>query len=195
MTGPAIFLSPHQDDETLSMGASIVQHVRAGREVLVVLMCDGSGSGVHKIYPDRDTFVAERDREFKAAVHALGATPIIRPDRVPDTTLTVEWAKSVIQEYHQKYPHASFKTMSDRDRSNPESAEADHYLLGQALRETGIKDARYYVRARSWDSIAGKFTAYENIQRSLLAYAPVGWLSVHSDFEFNFPRSRNKIHT
>lgn len=194
MTGPAIFFSPHQDDETLSMGASIVQHVRSGREVIVVLMCDGSGSGVGKVYPSRDVFVAERDREFKAAVKALGAEAVIRSDRVPDTHLTVEWAKSVIEEYYEEYPDASFKTMSDKDRTNPESAESDHYLLGQALRETGIKDARYYVRSRSWGSIDGKYTKYEDIKHSLLAYAPVGWLSVRSDFEFNFVKSRNKIH-
>ena len=36
-----IFYSPHPDDETLTMGVLVAQHVVAGRKVHVVLFSDG----------------------------------------------------------------------------------------------------------------------------------------------------------
>src|ERR1035437_1374650 len=84
----AYFFTPHQDDETLSMGAAIKEHVAAGRKVYVVLLTDGGASAVCSTYPTRAACVTERDREFLAAVYSLGATPIIPSDRMADGTLT-----------------------------------------------------------------------------------------------------------
>lgn len=44
-TDPAVFLVPHQDDEVLSYGASVKEHLLAGRDVHLVLLTDGSSSG------------------------------------------------------------------------------------------------------------------------------------------------------
>jgi hypothetical protein len=47
-TPPAIFYIPHQNDETLSKGVAITQHLDAGREVIAVLYTDGAGSVAQK---------------------------------------------------------------------------------------------------------------------------------------------------
>lgn len=196
-TGPALFFSPHQDDETLSMGASIVDHVNAGRDVQVILMTNGGSTGVvdQQYGGDMAACVAERDREFKAAVTALGATPVIRPDRVQDGSLTIDYALSVFNEYYAQYGDtASFKTMTDREETYyPAHAESDHYNLGKALRQSGITDARYYVRRWGWDPSVGAslpsgcgFTGKhpKKMRDALLEYMPVGWWSVREDFLF-----------
>lgn len=92
---PVIFYSPHQDDETLFMGQVIAHHALAGREVHVVLLCDGVGSGARAEingevsdgtywkgyhYPPREgyapltesEFSLARTREFVAACAQLG---------------------------------------------------------------------------------------------------------------------------
>jgi LmbE family N-acetylglucosaminyl deacetylase len=92
---PIVFYSPHQDDETIFMGQVIAHHALAGREVHVVLLCNGALSdargeingtvadnsywgGFH--YPAREgyeplslqEFGLARTREFVAALAQLG---------------------------------------------------------------------------------------------------------------------------
>jgi LmbE family N-acetylglucosaminyl deacetylase len=92
---PIVFYSPHQDDETLFMGQIIAHHVLAGRQVHVVLGCNGALSNVRANlngstldtdfwdgwhYPARegyeplslDDFGLARTREFLAALAQLG---------------------------------------------------------------------------------------------------------------------------
>ncbi|WP_141579650.1 PIG-L deacetylase family protein [Actinomadura sp. WMMA1423] len=91
---PIVFYSPHQDDETLFMGQAIAHHALAGREVHVVLLCNGALSGARAMlngtassgfwggyhYPPRegyaplseDDFGLARTREFVAACAQLG---------------------------------------------------------------------------------------------------------------------------
>lgn len=80
ITPPAIFYSPHQDDETISMAASISEHVRAGRPVYVVLLTNGANAGllsyIKKHYNSSATMedvITARNNEFIAACIALGA--------------------------------------------------------------------------------------------------------------------------
>jgi LmbE family N-acetylglucosaminyl deacetylase len=186
---PAVFFTPHQDDETLSMGASIVQHVAAGRQVIVVLLTDGGASGVRSLYPSDDVFIGERDREFNAAVKRMGGTPVIRADRAHDGQLTIDYAQSVIQEYVDQYPAGSFKTMSEFD------ASPDHSNLGKALKNvSGTKDKRWYVKRTEWGTTGGTYTDYYDLNQVFLDYAPVGWLSVYSEFRAGFVQTRNKIY-
>lgn len=190
--GPAIWFSPHQDDEVNSMGVHIKYHVAAGRRCIVVLMTDGGASGVCPRYPSREEFVAERDREFTTAVTRMGAEPVIRQDRMPDGTLTEEYALSVMQEYYAQYPNGSFKTMTDQDN------HPDHAALGRALRQSDIEDARYYVKREQWREISGHYIVPDNpddLRDELLDYAPVAWLSVRKNCEacWNDPRSKYHI--
>lgn len=102
--GPAIYLVPHQDDDVLSYGADMKAHVQAGREVIAVLLTDGSESGVcYQRFGDpnlttaqerdaggldqaaRDQCTAIRDAEFTGAMEQMGITPVIREDRKQDS--------------------------------------------------------------------------------------------------------------
>ena len=95
------------------------------------------------LYPgDRAACVAARDAEFIAGVKSLGATPIIRADRVRDGALTVAYAKSVINNYYANvnYKLAAYKTMSETD-DHP-----DHANLGIGLRQSKATDKRWYMK-------------------------------------------------
>ena len=157
---PAIFFSPHQDDETLTMGAQIAQHVNAGRYVILQLITDGHASNARNLmnpvlsYPD---FVAARNREFLAAALKLGVHEVhflnlpdgqLSSNTVPQNQRAVE-ANMASWMYH--YPQGSFKTMSPFDSS------PDHALLGQALGNAartaglpvlanGYRDLRYMAK-------------------------------------------------
>lgn len=109
----AVFLTPHQDDETTSMGAAISNAARAGTHVVVVLLTDGSESGVcYQRYgngepvqqqrdagglsrPARTLCTDQRDAEFKAAVTRLGADYLVRSDRKQDGCTDVDVARVV----------------------------------------------------------------------------------------------------
>lgn len=183
--GPAVFFTPHQDDETLFMGAAIVQHIRAGRKVYVVLLTDGGASAVSALYPSRAVFVAERDREFTAAVRRMGAIPVIPPDRAMDGQLTAQRAQQIMLRY--TFPGASLKTMSEYD------AQPDHAAAGRGLRQTHWLDSRFYSKPEDWAASSRPImlSGYENVQQSFLDYAPVGWLSVPGYFHAGFVTSQN----
>jgi LmbE family N-acetylglucosaminyl deacetylase len=186
--GPAIFFTPHQDDEVLSMGAAIKEHVQAGREVIVVLCTDGAASAVGSRYPSVEEFVAERDREFTTAVHRMGATPVIAENRGRDSMLTVVEAEAIIRPYALQYPTGSLKTMTYYD-DHP-----DHAACGQALKNLKFADSRYYIKREQWGSINGNYTGGYNLRQELLDYAPVAWLSVRHDCEALWNDGRSKVH-
>jgi LmbE family N-acetylglucosaminyl deacetylase len=183
LLSPAIFLTPHQDDETLFMGAAIREHVAAGRPVLVVLLTDGGASGVcQQMFGSREDCVAERDREFIAAVTALGATPVIPEDRMADGTLTGAYTAEVIRRLSIQYLHASFKTISEYD-----SLHADHRAVGRGLYAAYLwgytDDARWYLRYDDQPTYAGTCTRQYDINSALDLYRPVGWASVPAEFQ------------
>lgn len=79
-TWPAIFYTPHQDDEILGMGASISEHVRAGRAVYVVLLTNGANQGMLDYitsfdvikYPTMQDVINARNVELIESCKALG---------------------------------------------------------------------------------------------------------------------------
>ena len=92
-SGPVttLFLVPHQDDETLSMGAAIREHVAVNgpSTVAVVLLTTGESSGARRVLREvgyvpeatgkvervaltKRQFVGSRDAEFYGACRALG---------------------------------------------------------------------------------------------------------------------------
>jgi len=117
-----VVLSPHPDDETLSMGAYIAGAVHAGRLVEVVGVTDGSATNaivsINKHlrragYPptDRQGIVAARQAEMVAAMARLG----VGPEHVHfagyiDGQLTVADAASVLDAYAIRFPAAQFLT-------------------------------------------------------------------------------------
>jgi Cu/Ag efflux protein CusF len=174
-TPAAIFYLPHQDDETLSMGVAITQHLDAGREVIAVLYTDGAGSVAQRIlngevgsswwggshtpvtegynHIDNQKFSEARNNELKSALMQLGvkAENIHIRNLSEDETLTLDELKTLVLEYEQKYPGASHKAMSQHDGS------LSHALSGQALvdlyNQKGITDARLYVSRNDWTRV------------------------------------------
>lgn len=89
--GPVIFFVPHQDDEVYTFGPEIITSLAAGRDVIEVLMTDGSSTGVcangnkadgdfyrnadgdptDYTVPDRNRCTKERDSEFENAALAF----------------------------------------------------------------------------------------------------------------------------
>lgn len=67
---PALIFSPHQDDETLGCGGTIIRKVEAGAEISVIFMTDGRQSHGHIIPAEELTAI--RRREAIAAAHVLG---------------------------------------------------------------------------------------------------------------------------
>ena len=178
---PVVFFTPHQDDEVLSMGSAIREHVLAGRQVWVVLLTDGGASGACLTqYTTRAACVAERDKEFNAGVYNMGATPTIRSDRMADGYLTSDYVKRVVEEYYNYgtgYKNASFKTTSEYD------VHPDHVAAGQGLRAAvGPTDKRFYINPiNNWSSHAGTFSAQYNLNTTLDLY-PFGKISVPDEF-------------
>jgi LmbE family N-acetylglucosaminyl deacetylase len=190
---PAIFLTPHQDDETLFMGAAIREHVLAGRDVWVLLLTDGGASyvcdGDHG-WTNEDC-IAERDREYRAAVNKMGAHAVILADRMKDGTLDPVYVESVIARWAAAYPGASFKTLGEDD-----SIHADHRAAGEGLRmayDDGVtNDARWYLRYDDQPTYAGTCTARHNLNTALDLYRPIGWISAGWEFNRAYNTTTNR---
>jgi LmbE family N-acetylglucosaminyl deacetylase len=69
----AIVFSPHQDDETLACGGTIIRKKRVGASVKVVYLTDGSGFNQGLIDPH--TLSEIREAEAIAATQTLGLSP------------------------------------------------------------------------------------------------------------------------
>lgn len=148
------YFVPHQDDETLTMGASIAAHVKAGKEVHVVLLTDGAASSAIQSVNARlknegrssittGQFSAARDVEFVAATQRLGVQQRnLHYERLKDGQTTSHIAEAVVDRYLAMYEGASFKSMSWLD------LHKDHYLFGYALNNRCVKnpkiDCRFY---------------------------------------------------
>jgi LmbE family N-acetylglucosaminyl deacetylase len=146
---PVLFFSAHQDDETLTFGAGINNHVNHGYSVHVVLATDGINSSArHGLGLSRPEFARARDDEFRRACGALRVSSAhISRFAAEDGTLTVARARDIILDYLVRYPGARVKAPTDR--GGPLGQHLDHTHLGQAavrLRDEGrISDLRLYV--------------------------------------------------
>lgn len=68
-----LVLTPHADDETFGMAGILHGHVRAGHDVLVVLVSDNVESLPHSSFTD-EAIRDLREEEFLRAMDALGVT-------------------------------------------------------------------------------------------------------------------------
>lgn len=181
---PAVFIVPHQDDEILSMGASIIAHLKAGRDVKVVMVTNGNTTGARAtlcaqkgicLTPEQ---VGEaRDLEFRDAMARIG---------VPAQNLYFEHkpavdnatANEVISKYIALFgTSASYITMSWLD------THPDHYNLGYALNARCVasgkggsvppqlSDCRFYQSALYQPATpAAKLTNYDRVVTPAGAY-------------------------
>jgi LmbE family N-acetylglucosaminyl deacetylase len=129
-----VYVTPHQDDETLSMGASVRLHVEAGHDVHVLLLTAGSGSGAQaKTGLDDVEFSAARDDEYRRACRAMG----VRSENVHfsayravgETVLSVADAQAAIADFIAEHPAAWVKTYTNRPIAGQ---HVDHTAAGQA---------------------------------------------------------------
>ncbi len=154
-TVPAVFISPHQDDELLSMGAAIMEHVALGRDVRVLLIGRGNKSSVRtsqELYdligrvPSESEFAAVRDREFQWSVSNLGAARILPSwsDRLDEKSFTPSAVAAIIRKY---LPEGSdLKTLTkDAGEYHP-----DH---------VACHDAVASLYASGWTSLAPRYYA------------------------------------
>jgi LmbE family N-acetylglucosaminyl deacetylase len=148
-----LFVAPHQDDEVLTMGAAISNHVSAGvHDVHVAVLCDGGGSGVRaQMAWERARFVAARDDEFRRSCRALGVPAVnVHFPRLSsrDGELTADRARDALLELLARLPGAWVKTHTNRPVTG---RHPDHAAAGQAALDLydpvagPISNLRFYV--------------------------------------------------
>lgn len=129
-----LFVTPHADDETLSMGAGIRLHVETGHDVHVLLLTCGLGSGAQAVTGLNDEdFIAARDDEMFRATRLLGVrTENVHIDwgRAADASaLAVAEAEEAIGEFLEGYPGTWLKSYTNKPAAG---RHADHQAAGQA---------------------------------------------------------------
>jgi LmbE family N-acetylglucosaminyl deacetylase len=193
-----VFYIPHQDDEALTFGVGIMNHVMNGHNVHVVLMTDGSASNVRtSLGLTEALFTQARNREFNYSMMIMGVKPQnISYRNIKDGTLTVANSETIMKEYEAKYPNAKHKTFSWTD------PHTDHANLGVALKNLNtagvIADARFYVRrgdnpvgliltTESFQEYYRPFllavSASYNMENTRLGYYAIGHKSVPASFD------------
>ncbi|CAI6071091.1 PIG-L family deacetylase [Cohnella sp. JJ-181] len=164
-----LFFVPHQDDEALTFGAGIRNHLDVGDECHVILYTDGRSSSVRKQlngeaksaltrrfydpsaegygYLGEADMVRLRNDEFRRSCLALGVpeTHIHFADgQMRDGSTTVEGCEAVLREYLRRYPDARVKAFTDLGGNH-----GDHANMGRAARRLArsgaIADLRLYV--------------------------------------------------
>ena len=157
---PAIFYSPHQDDETIGMGASIAEHVRIGRPVYVVLFTNGLSSGAinilngkekcsnHKTFHhfnlSLEDFFNARNNEFIAACKKLGVhrVYIANNGKGFDESMGLKNMiirfKNVILYFQNQYPNISHKLISGNSDYSRSGENCNIYSQSDAHRAGDI---------------------------------------------------------
>lgn len=153
-----VFLVAHQDDEVLSMGAAIRNHVvaRGGNKVCVALMTTGEQSGARAIFDtgfvpygqtkvykntqiagSKELFSKARDREFIAATQQLGVPRAnIYLDNLPGWTRVPDTGGVAFTKSAQTFTDAAIKRWGKVDYRGHSYLDpfSQHSDLGQALR-------------------------------------------------------------
>jgi LmbE family N-acetylglucosaminyl deacetylase len=169
MTQQAVFFTPHEDDETATLGSAIRHHLEAGIEVFVYLMTTGQNSGVALTEGLSTTdFIAARRDEMFRATRALGVRTdhvIVDPLWVQDGQLTVTLAQDMIEGFVDAHLGTWVKSYTNLPAPG---RHADHVACGQAalnLLNSGtivMDGLRLYVEP--WPTVLGAFrTAHPTV--------------------------------
>ncbi len=174
---PAVYFSPHQDDESLGFGGSIKRHLAAGRPVFVELMTRGQATGVRTTlangathvwpptgishvhnYTLSTTQIADaRTKEFLAATSTLGVTGVFL-NPYPDGGLTAANVAGRISWWRANATGLSLKgTVSD---SYDSAFNPDHKAVWDALTGSGHSDIRGYL-VYQFGNHTGRYSATE----------------------------------
>jgi LmbE family N-acetylglucosaminyl deacetylase len=208
----SIVLSPHPDDETLSLGVWTANTISRGERVIVVCLTDGRGTGAEKTVAARlgrtlskDQIGTARIGELRRAAAALGvaANDVYLAHLDGDATvggsrLTQVEAYAVIREFAQRFPTATYATMSYIAERHPDHLGAGRALL-QAVKDGTVSSAVFAVSRLWWrlpsppvtvvrpvtSAVRGRVFAaggaYGVWDPARQRYA-IGWTSVHRQF-------------
>ncbi len=105
LTSDALVVAPHQDDETLACGGTILQKTKAGARVRAVFMSDGTSS--HPQWLDAEKLSRQRIEEAEQAGRQLGIQANdMHFANLPDGALAkqIEEGAAVILEQLQQFP-------------------------------------------------------------------------------------------
>jgi LmbE family N-acetylglucosaminyl deacetylase len=208
-----IVLSPHPDDETLSLGVWIAQRSQAGHRVIVVALTDGrSTNAIQEISArlhrtlSRDEIGAARIAEMQAADVELGVAPgdLYRAELDDDagdggSRATEAEIGDVIDAFARAFPGAAIATMSDLAEHHPDHLNAGRALmtawLQQRVRNVVFAISRLYWRTKVPNefAVAPPTEAVRDrvlaAGRAYGAWDPdhgrlsVGWYSVRTQFD------------
>jgi LmbE family N-acetylglucosaminyl deacetylase len=175
---PVLFVSAHPDDETLSMGVAIAEHVAAGRDVHVLWMTGGGQTGARKLvngtgtspwwgtqhdpaaegYPALtfEECAAARLREARNAVRCLASPGTV-------TVHEAGYASESVQTFDQEQAVTAIEAVVDqigpahiKGHTWLVDNHADHLAVGGAIKALAQADPsryllpRYYVQATYW---------------------------------------------
>ncbi len=160
---PAVFFSPHPDDESLAMAGAIRAHVLAGRDVFIELLTKGTASGVRTVINNGATcawhsgthsynltpeqFGEARVRELTEAISPLGIEGFFVSD-FEDGALQASEVNGRIQ-FWLDYGGQGLSlkgTAGAEDPTSPGgSPHRDHATLWNALLASGFGDVRGYL--------------------------------------------------
>ncbi|HET7616268.1 MAG TPA: PIG-L family deacetylase, partial [Bacillales bacterium] len=194
----AFFIAPHPDDELLSMGMSILNHVYNGDNIVhLVLLNAGENSGVFDVaagtqacwYHSKthdpvaegyapftvESFKAGKIENFKRVAYILGVKPehIHIYDTVNEDT-TVQEVRDIILDLNARYPNNKWKSLSYHD-THPDHSNAGQALLDEYNAGTIGTDVRFYaknslVRNGWWDANTTTRIFPEGYEDSWLPY-------------------------
>ena len=182
-----LYISPHQDDELLTMGVDICNEFERNESNLhICLLTDGSKSsikkvlsngrrckwhfGKHKYHLSFEQFVKARDVEFMSSCRSLGFQMHqvhILQNRAIDGELTVETAKKYIKQIISEFPqNVIVCTISP---FGADEQHSDHRNLGQAaidlFNEGDINELRLFVEPYCYVSSR---KSYPNLELSTI---------------------------
>lgn len=159
---PAVYLVPHQDDETISMAADIRSHIYNKRPVLLYLYTDGHETyvcGDKALNISDELCTMQRDREFDSATFLLGVSPenVVRvvdpatgqrPGDHVDRAATDRMLQWIISDVESRYPGtgstAAYKAFS---WSDDHPGHANMGLSLQAAYKAGtVDDVRFFLK-------------------------------------------------
>ncbi|GLW35490.1 PIG-L deacetylase family protein [Actinoplanes regularis] len=170
---PAIFYSPHQDDEAIGMAGSIQEHKAAGRPVYLVLVTLGKNVGLPKIMNEGacsrgsrcaspndfhnlgwptdgiSKVVPARTAEFMASAKALGVDKVINW-KLPETEYNrfVDTVTAKVKALAEQYPGASHKFVAGwMDKLGSDPANGTHKACSDAayrlMNDGTLTDVRF----------------------------------------------------
>lgn len=185
--GIALYVNPHQDDETLTMGLQLIRDAHEGKEIYLMQMTRGGSSGafvdVNKTLekygysPINSTEFSEgRDNEVIAVLNQLGvpedAFLVYHPNDRLRAVFVTEALIEFIDKMHETTidirtmainPPGTNYDFSAASRDHVACHEGVHNYLHSRFAKTNdnIIDARYFLGARTNVDIAGftNFTA------------------------------------